>query len=280
MSRPDNRIPLHRTAILVLCIALQTTLAPGAETNQDDAGSSGSLLNRLETGETLQVKQALDGGSLLLEDGRVLRLAGIQAPPAPPWHKADRDWPPAERARALLAELAEGQSLQPAYDARREDRHGRLVAHVADSQGRWLQGELLRSGWARVQAFEDNRALLSEMLALERDAREAGRGLWTHSYYAVRRHDETGDDLGQFHLVEGRVLEVAIIAGRAYLNFGEDWRSDFTLVIDPAPRRRFEAEGLDPASFEGQRVRARGWLEFRNGVTINITHPEQIEVLE
>lgn len=280
MSRLDLRIPRHWAVILVLCLALKTTAAPGTETTEGYIGNDDGLLTGLQTGETLRAKQALDGGSLLLEDGRTLKLAGIQAPPAPPWHKAGRDWPPAENARALLAELAEGQSLQPAYDSRREDRHGRLLAHVSDSRGRWLQGELLRSGWARVQAFEDNRALLSEMLALERNAREAGRGLWAHSYYAVRRHDETGDDLGQFHLVEGRVLEVAIIAGRAYLNFGEDWRSDFTLVIDPAPRRRFEAEGLDPANFEGQRVRARGWLEFRNGVTINITHPEQIEVLE
>lgn len=228
----------------------------------------------------VRVAKVLDGSSLELDDGRILRLAGIQAPSVPPWYKEKTIWPPAGKAKAALVELARDQALRLSFDQLRSDRHNRLVAHVTDNQGRWLQGELLRRGLARVEAFPDNRKALGEMLTLEAAARDARRGLWAHPYYAIKAHDALAGDLGQFHLVEGRVLKVAIVSGRAYLNFGEDWRSDFTLVIDPAQRRRFEAEGFDPALYEGRRVRVRGWLEFRNGVTINITHPEQIEVLE
>ncbi len=280
MSLPDLKAPRSWAIVLGLCLALKAM--PGVAAEATEAGSPGGTegLRGLETGGTVTVAKVLDGGRLRLDDGRILRLAGIQAPPTPPWYENPSPWPPAARARDLLGALTRGQELRLAYDRRRSDRHGRLLAHVTDGQGRWLQGELLRRGWARVQAFPDNRSVLAEMLKLEREARDAKRGLWAHAAYAVRRHDNAEKDLGQFHLVEGEVLEVAVVRGRAYLNFGEDWRSDFTLVIGPAERRRFEAEGFDPAIYEGRRVRARGWLEFRNGVTINITHPEQIEVLD
>ncbi len=233
-----------------------------------------------EAGGTVRVAKVLDGVSLELEDGRTLLLGGVQAPSVPPWYKKQMIWPPSRKARTALEELVKDQALRLSFDQRRGDRHNRILAHVTDSQGRWLQGELLRRGLARVEGAPDNRAALGEMLALEAAARDAGRGLWAHPYYAVRRHDALEGNLGQFQLVEGQVQKVAVVGGRAYLNFGEDWRSDFTLVIEPAQRRRFEAEGFDPALYEGRQVRARGWLEFRNGVTINITHPEQIEVLE
>lgn len=246
----------------------------------DHAQHTPDLPSGLDAGEIVRVAKVLGGDSLILEDGRTLQLAGIQAPSIPPWYKKNSTWPPAGKAKAALTELTQDQALRISFDNRRSDRHNRLVAHLTDSKERWLQGELLRRGLARVQGSPDNRAALGEMLVLEAAARDARRGLWAYPYYAVKRHDALANDLGQFQLVEGRVLKVAVVGGRAYLNFGEDWRSDFTLVIDPAQRRRFEAEGFDPVLYQGRHVRVRGWLEFRNGVTINITHPEQIEVLD
>ena len=39
-------------------------------------------------------------------------------------------------------------------------------------------------------------------------------------------------------------------------------------------------EGFDLAAYDGRRVRVRGWLKSLNGPMIEVTHPEQIEVLE
>ena len=116
-------------------------------------------------------------------------------------------------------------------------------------------------------------------LARERRARAAGRGIWALDYYRVRRPGEAARDVGSFQLVEGRVREVAVVRGRAYLNYGEDWRSDFTVTLTPAVRRRFESEGVSPAAYQGRRLRVRGWLKSFNGPMIEVTHPEQIEVL-
>ncbi len=71
-----------------------------------------------------------------------------------------------------------------------------------------------------------------------------------------------------------------MVRGRGYLNFGEDWKTDFTIYLSPRTRRLFEREGLDIEDFEGHVVRVRGWLDSYNGPEIEATHPEQIEVLD
>ncbi|WDR04673.1 hypothetical protein PSQ90_10085 [Devosia rhodophyticola] len=41
----------------------------------------------------------------------------------------------------------------------------------------------------------------------------------------------------------------------------------------------FAGVDLDPLRFEGSLVRIRGWVDERDGPRIEVTHPEQIEVL-
>ncbi|MFQ5955227.1 MAG: thermonuclease family protein, partial [Kiloniellales bacterium] len=223
--------------------------------------------------------EVIDGDTLVLDDGRQVRLVGIQAPKLPLGRPDFQPWPLADKAKAVLERLALGKTVRLAFGGRRMDRHGRLLAHVYDAAGRWLQAEMLRQGLARVYSFADNRSLVPEMLALERRARAAGRGIWSHPYYRVLNAAETPKFIRGFQLVEGRVLEASIVKGRAYLNFGADWRTDFTVSVAPRHRRRFEAAGIDPREYAGRRVRVRGWLKSFNGPMIEATHPEQIEVI-
>jgi micrococcal nuclease len=50
-------------------------------------------------------------------------------------------------------------------------------------------------------------------------------------------------------------------------------------VIEAPALRLFEADGLDPLQLEGALVRIRGWVDDRDGPRIELTHPEQLEVL-
>ncbi|WP_247877262.1 thermonuclease family protein [Azospirillum brasilense] len=240
------------------------------------------LLMATTAGATeLRAAAATDGATLLLEDGRSLRLAGIE-PAAPPMAAEPGDhWPLAEAARRALAELAVGQRLTVRGEAR-TDRHGRLLAQVERGDGLWLQGELLARGLARVHTRPDARALAREMLAAEAAARDAGRGVWRTRAYAVRPADPDAlrRDRDSFQIVEGRVLRVSKAGGDAYLDFGEDWRTDVTVHIGRAALREFVAAGIDPLSYEGRTVRVRGWVGLRAGPLIEATHPEQIERLD
>ncbi len=261
-----------RTLALQLLILLAVA-APAAAQLEADAAAP----------ERARAVEIVDGDTLVLEDGLQVRLVGIQAPKLPLGRPNFQTWPLAEEAKAALSVLALDRELRLAYGGRRMDRHGRLLAqlYTAEDGGteRWLQGALLEAGMARVYSFADNRALVPEMLALETRARAQRRGIWAHPYYAIRDPEAAAAHIGSFQLVEGRVLEAAVVRGRAYLNFGDDWREDFTITLAPEVRRRFEAEGIDPRHYQATRVRVRGWLKSFNGPMIEVTHPEQIEVL-
>jgi hypothetical protein len=151
---------------------------------------------------------------------------------------------------------------------------------VYRDDGLWVQGEMLRLGMARVHTFVDNHALAAEMLALEDEARTARRGLWRYRYYAVLSPEQAADHIDSFQLVEGRVVDAARVKSRIYLNFGEDWHTDFTVSLPTKRLAAFEKAGISPLALKGKVIRVRGWLDDYNGPMIDVTHPAQIEVVD
>src|SRR3546814_2641561 len=55
------------------------------------------------------------------------------------------EWPLAEAARSALAELVLDRQVGLAYGGRREDRHGRRLAHLIRDDGLWVQGAMLEA---------------------------------------------------------------------------------------------------------------------------------------
>lgn len=250
----------------------------------------------LEDGARAQAVEIVDGDTVVLENGRQVRFTGIQAPKLPLGRANFEAWPLAAEARDALSAMTLGKTVSLHHGGRRDDRHGRILAHVfvagGDGASLWLQQELLRLGLARVYTFRDNRACAAELLAVEGEARQARRGIWADPFYEIRdAADEQALDRlhGRFELVEGRVMSAAVVRGRIYLNFGEDWRRDFTVTVAPRDARLFLDDPiwrtlLDAADgqpgLEGRRVRVRGWLGRYNGPEMTLTHPEQIELLD
>lgn len=250
----------------------------------------------LEEGVSARAVEIVDGDTVVLENGRQVRFTGIQAPKLPLGRANFEAWPLADEARAALSAMTRGKVVSLRHGGRGDDRHGRILAHVFvlgdDGASLWLQHEMLRLGLARVYTFRDNRACAAELLAAEEEARRARRGIWADPFYEIRdaADEEALDRLhGRFELVEGRVVSAAVVRGRIYLNFGEDWRRDFTVTVAPRDARLFLDDPvwgalLDEADeqpgLQDRRVRARGWLGRYNGPEMTLTHPEQIELLD
>ncbi len=118
------------------------------------------------------------------------------------------------------------------------------------------------------------------MLALERTARVARRGLWADPAFAPRSALRVADAIGSFQIVQGRVLRVAPTDDYIYLNFGADWRSDFTVRLRRAELDgRFAQAGLDVLALGGRRIEVRGLVLEAGGPLIELSHPEQIQLL-
>lgn len=230
--------------------------------------------------ETLQrqAQAALDGDTLSLAGEGELRLIGIRAPKGGARGDArDRVW--AERAQTLLQGLAAGKTLSLELGETSRDRRGRILAQATAADGAWLQGALLEAGLARVETFADNHARAAEMLAIEAAAREAGRGLWSDPRYRVVTAAEAERLVEGYYLVEGRVQRVVERRDRYYLDFGQDWRRDFSVAIWKRDRARFRAQGMDPPELANAALRVRGWVRMLHGPMIEASHPEQIERL-
>ncbi|ANK80682.1 MAG: nuclease (SNase) [Rhizobiales bacterium NRL2] len=237
------------------------------------AGDPGDLPGRVGGAVT----EVVDGDTLFLDDGTEVRLVGIQAPKLPLGRAGFRKWPLADEARATLESLVAGRRFDLHFGGRRLDRHGRSLAHLVTADGFWLQGEMLRLGMARVYSFPDNRSVVAEMLALEQVARQGRYGIWSHPFYAVRAPEELDGDIGTFQIVKGMIADAARVRGTLYLNFGADWREDFTVAINRSAGRLFP--DTTPAIWRDRTIRVRGWVRSRNGPMIEASHPEQIEIV-
>ncbi|MEK9660302.1 MAG: thermonuclease family protein [Alphaproteobacteria bacterium] len=258
------------TALAMLALLARALALPA-----DAAGPSD-----LRDGGRAHVVAVVDGDTVALDDGREVRFVGIQAPKLPLGRPNFRKWPFADEARDAIVELAQGHDLTLYYGGRDTDRHRRALAHLVTDDGVWLQCEMLRRGLARVYSFADNRALVREMLAIEAEARAARRGIWRLDWYAVTAADEAQRRIGEFALIEGRVVATDVVRGRGFVNFGPDHKTDFTASIAPRNLKTFLREGIDIARYEGRLVRIWGWVKSYNGPMVDVTHPEQIEVLD
>ncbi|MCB2107991.1 MAG: thermonuclease family protein [Rhodobacteraceae bacterium] len=262
-------------AVFVLSLGLSLGLIP--ETNAAEPAGVATL----PLGPSGNVIDVIDGDTIKIDSiDADIRLVGIQAPKLPLGRRGFQSWPLADAARAALADLIDGRTVTLAFGPTRRDRNGRTLAHILRDDGLWIQGEMLRLGMARIYTFADNRVLIAELRAQERDARNAKRGIWAHPFYAIR---DAGDaealkrETGSFQIVAGVVRDAAKVRERIYLNFGADFRTDFTVSIDRRDWRTFDRAGVDPLALEGAKIEVRGWLVSRNGPMIEVTHPEQIE---
>jgi endonuclease YncB( thermonuclease family) len=216
-----------------------------------------------------RVAAVIDARTFRLEDGREVRLAGIE-----PVDKI--------KSTAALSALVAGRDVVLRGGDDTPDRYGRQPAFVflAGSETP-VQSELLKQGHALASANVTDKDCASGLASAEAEARQAKKGAWIDSM-AIKNAESTGDILagiGRFAVVEGRVLSVRQAGATTYLNFGRNWTRDFAVTI---PRRiiaAFETAGLAPKSLENRRIRVRGWVEARTGPRIEVLQVGQIEVL-
>lgn len=287
-----RRLPLvHHFALIVFLVPLAV---PGVH-GRGAAAASECLLEEEKT--TSIVANVIDGDTLVLEDGREVRLTGIQAPKLPLGRPNFEAWPLAGEARDAVADLALGKPALLRFGGARRDRHMRVLAQVfvarEDGGFGWLQKEILERGLARVYTFSDNRTCSEELLEAERTARGERRGIWGDAFYDIRDAADVPillERVGRFELVEGTVASAALVRGRLYLNFGDDYREDFTVTVQERDVKLFGTEepwasllggteAEDVSAVAGKRVRVRGWLDRHNGPEMEATHPEQIEFI-
>ena len=218
-----------------------------------------------------RVATVVDARNLRLEDGREIRLAGIE--------RGGTDRP---GGRAALSALVGGREVTLHGDDDTPDRYGRQGAFVfVTGSEHSVQSELLRRGEAVAAVDISEKNCAAALAAAERAARDAKLGIWAETT-AIKNAESPGDILsaiGHFTVVEGKVLSVRQAGAITYLNFGRNWTRDFAATISRRIIPAFESANLGPKSLENRRIRVRGVVSSRGGPRIELLRVGQIEVL-
>jgi endonuclease YncB( thermonuclease family) len=240
---------------------------------------------RLEVGANRAVARIIDGETVRLDDGSEVRLIGALSPRASDVGAKPGAWPPEQAAIQALTNLVQGRSVTLLFGGRRTDRYVRALAHLTVEHGgkeEWVQGLMLEQGMARAYVFPDNSACVEALIARERPAREAKRGLWANAAYYVRKADAPDDLMPlrhTFQLVTGTVAGTSGGRGQIYLNFSlHRDRTAFSVVLTQAANAlplNTQAKDL-----KSRTVLVRGWVGQSSGPLIEVDTLGQLELID
>lgn len=124
------------------------------------------------------VVRVVDGDTVHVRIGdRVekVRYIGVNTPEV--HHPTKGEEPGGREASEVNRRLVAGKRVRLELDVQERDRYGRLLAYVwaGDTM---VNAELVRLGYAQVMTIPPNVRHQALFVTLQREARQAGRGLW------------------------------------------------------------------------------------------------------
>lgn len=269
---------------MFLAFIPQLALAANTPTPQAAKVIKGDFKSMKHTSSN-RVDAVIDAQTVLMKDGKIVRLLGLSYP-LPTGEDADMSAIAAkERLEKVLPEGTEVMLYQKRQisDTKRGrmNRMGHLLAHLVKKENEeWVNGTLAGEGLAWVMTDAANPEMADQLYALEDKARKDGKGLWVKdSVNGLLAPDTANVGEGQFRVVEGTVNRAATSKNNLYLNFGADWRKDFTVMISADLRRRLSRKNIDAMALAGKTIRVRGWIRSWNGPFIELETPERLEIV-
>lgn len=214
-----------------------------------------------------RVAGIVDARSVRLDDGREIRLTGIEA---------------TSTTKQALTSLLVGRDVTLRSTDDTPDRYGRQGALVFIGESDTsVQAVLLAQGDALVSAEIADKACATALISSEAEARRQKKGSWADP--SAIKNAESPDDIlagiGRFMVVEGKVLSVRQAGATTYLNFGRSWTRGFAAIISKRNLPAFESAGMPLKSLENRRIRVRGWVEGTTGPRIDVLRVGQVELL-
>lgn len=256
------------------------TIEPAIPTKPGDVTLPTTDFKTLREDKTDIVKEIIDPLTFRLESTGIVRLSALDIPDLNPYQPG----PLAESALTILRDMLENRRVVLYQTLDRErGRSNRLqqkLYHISiEENNSWVQGVLVRLGLARVRTDKSNPEMAAELYALEIMARSENLGLWADEANTIRTPENAENFLNSFQIVEGTVMSAARKQNNIFLNFGNDWRKDFTVSIPSSQVKLFNKANINPLDLNGKKIRVRGWIRSYNGAYIEIDHPETIEIV-
>ena len=119
-----------------------------------------------------KVKRVVDGDTVVLENGSVVRFVGITAP--------ENNEPFEKESTEENKKLVEGKTVTLEYDNYKGDKFGRVLAYVL-IDGKNTSVEMVRKGLAQVVIYQHKKPFIyaKELLKAQDEAKKNKLGIWS-----------------------------------------------------------------------------------------------------
>lgn len=208
--------------------------------------------------EWVKVAHVVDGDTLHLQDGRKVRLIGINTPEIGRAGEPSQAF--ARQAYKTLIQLVKsGDTIGLSYDQDKYDRYKRLLAYVYLDDGRSVERVLLAKGLAHSIVVPPNDMHINCYRAIENKARRAKLGIWQLSEYQWFDAHKLPKKSKGLRFVSGKVSGYSESRKSIYLRLSP------RLSIRIAKKDRHYFSDNQFRKLVGKAVSLRGWVSIYKG---------------
>jgi len=228
----------------------------------------------------IKVIEVIDGDTVKLDNGKLLRYLGLDTPETR-IKKGNKfiysPQPFAKEAKQFNQRLVEGKFIRIEFDQERTDKYNRLLGYCF-IDNTFINAVLISEGLASVMNKPPNVKYASLFISYQKEAKDKKRGMW--GVYEAIDHSQAYRYLNQIRTVKGKVTDIYTSDKCVFINFGDDYKKDFTVVIFNDSIKYFKKEGINPSTFyKGKTIAVSGKIREYNGPEIIVNMPGEIEVI-
>jgi len=213
--------------------------------------------------QSVTVRKVIDGDTVLLADGRHVRLIGINTPEIA--HQGGRGRagnaaePLATQAQQALRSLVVGKPVRLQLGVLAVDHYGRSLGRLFTASGESVEAQLLRQGLGFVVIKAPDFRYRDCVIDAARAARQRSLGVWREPYYLPRdaqaiRQSDTG-----FRRVRGVVSKVELRRKQLWIEL----RGSVALQVTAKNVARFNMREM--AALKGKTIETSGWMTAQSG---------------
>ena len=228
--------------------------------------------------EQVQIAYIHDGDTLKLEDGRKLRLLGLDTPELSRNHKAAE--PLALEARDFLRQLIQETSstIKLRHDTEAKDRYKRILSHAFLSDGRNISALLLESGLAATLILPPNLWAANCYSDAQKQARRQNIGIWKlPSHQVVPLSQLPNIKKSLYLLVSATVQNIKTHKQQSRITLANGPHK-LSLLIRGDERYLFKnlLKKLKPE----QQVQVQGWINKKDEFFyLHLRHPSNLQII-
>jgi endonuclease YncB( thermonuclease family) len=204
--------------------------------------------------EEVVIRSVIDGDTLVLDDGRKVRLLGVNTPELGFGSKVNE--PYALAAKAYVKSLWKAKRrAKIAVGHQKKDSYDRVLAHVFFGEINVAE-HLLAKGLGFSNARPPDLELSHCYANIATKARHANLAVWSNSSFYSASQSELS---GGFTVLSGKLIEVNFSGPSWWLRLD----GDAVLLINKASQVYFSESDL--RAMLGKKITVQGWLAPRRG---------------